>query len=139
MKIIELTCTTDKNGSLRIPRRILSEMGIRPESQVRLAYLDDSGGTTNTYSEFMITPDGLEAALDKHGQDVNGLEVPTELLDAAGISDDSDVTITCGNGEIIIREAGLLDFSAELSELFSDLGVMPDKINITYEGGEADE
>lgn len=138
MKIIELTCTTDKNGSLRIPRRVLLEMDIQPESQVKLAYLSGRGGT-NTYCEFMVTPDGITAALDEYDQEVNGLVIPIELLDAAGIPADSDISITCGIGEIILRDAELFESSAGLSKLFADLGITPDNITVTYEGAESDE
>lgn len=138
MKIIELQCTTDTNGNLQIPRRVLLEMNIRPENQVRLAYLSDNN-SINTYGEFMITPDGLTATLDKFGNEVNSVNIPTELLEAAGIPDDSDITITCENGEIVIREAGLFDSPSELSEMFRDLGISPENITVTYEGDKNHE
>lgn len=130
MRINEITCATDKNGGLTIPEHILREMDIKPESNVKLAFFSDDI-SVNTYSEFLITPDGFIAMLDGSGQMVDGLEIPVELLEAAGIPSDSDISIAFEKGEMIIRAANVIELPADLLKTFTDLGVSPENIKIT--------
>jgi len=141
MKIIELTCTVDKNGGLKIPAHILEEMDITAGDSVRLAYLSGSEAcdSRNTYREFMVTPRGIAAALDECEPDAGGFQIPAELLEAAHIPPDSDITITCVDGAIIIGEAGLFAIPDELSELIADLGIDPENVRISFTGGDDDE
>ena len=141
MKIIELTCTVDKQGGLKIPAHILREMGITSGDSVRLAYLSSGAAcdSRNTYREFMVTPSGITAALDECEPDAGGFQIPAELLEAAHIPPDSDITITCVDGAIIIGEAGLFAIPDELSELIADLGIDPENVRISFTGGDDDE
>lgn len=141
MKIIELTCTVDKQGGLKIPAHILREMGIISGDSVRLAYLSGSEAcdSRNTYREFMVTPNGITIALDECEPDAGEFQIPAELLAAANIPPDSDITITCVDGAIIIGEAELFALPDELSALLDDLGIDPENVRVSFMGGDEDE
>lgn len=141
MKIIELTCTVDKSGGLKIPAHILREMGITSGDCVRLAYLSgsDAADSRNTYREFMITSNGITAALDECEPDAGEFQIPAELLEAAHIPPDSDITITCVDGALIISEAELFALPDELSALLDDLGIDPENVRVSFTGGDEDE
>jgi len=141
MKIIELTCTVDKQGGLKIPAHILREMGITSGDSVRLAYLSSGAAcdSRNTYREFMVTPSGITAALDECEPDAGEFQIPAELLEAAHIPPDSDITITCAEGAIIISEADIFALPDELSALLDDLGIDPENVRVSFTGGDEDE
>ena len=141
MKIIELTCTVNKQGGLKIPAHILREMGITSGDSVRLAYLSSSTAcdSRNTYREFMVTPSGIAASLDECEPDAGEFSIPAELLEAAHIPPDSDITITCAEGAIIISEADIFALPDELSALLDDLGIDPENVRVSFMGGDEDE
>lgn len=141
LKIIELTCTIDKQGGLKIPAHILREMGITSGDSVRLAYLSggEAGDSRNTYRELMVTPSGIAAAMGECEPDSGEFQIPAELLAAAHIPLDSDISITCVDGAIIIGEAELFALPDELSALLDDLGIDPENVRVSFEGGDEDE
>lgn len=117
MKIIEMTTNTDRTGGLTIPAHILRESGVGAGESVRLAWMSKEGdGDKNTFREFFISTRGFDAALGDY-EDEREIQIPSELLDAAGIPDECEVAITCVEGAIIISQedsGGLADLLGEI-------------------------
>lgn len=104
MIIIEITLTVDDNGNLILPQTLLADMGIKVGEQVSIAYIStDKNSPLNTYKEFLITPAGMSAV--NNSIDTGTIYLPDELLDAADISQNSDVIIECEYGMIKISTA----------------------------------
>lgn len=115
MKIIELTAKTGIDGSLTVPAKVMREVGVTAGQSVCLAYISDAG-ERNIFREFLVTPKGFAEAMPPE-PDIGEFEIPSDLLAAAGIPDDSDVTITCVEGAIVITQ----DDAQGLSELLGEL------------------
>lgn len=123
MKIIEMTATTDRSGGLTIPARILRESGVGAGERVRLAWMSkESSGEQNSFREFFISPHGFDAALNEFEPDGGEFQIPAELLEAAGIPDECDVTITCVEGAIIISQEDSGGFAELLGEIYMTKG-----------------
>ena len=142
MRIIEIQSTVDRQGKLTIPARLLGEMGIVSGDTVRLAYISKSSDRLlNTYSEFIITPNGIAAALSEADSDVREFGIPNELLKAANIPFGSDIEIVCTDGAIIITGANLLDtIPDELYQMFVELDISPEAVRtVLMSGGSLNE
>ena len=142
MRIIEIESTVDRQGKLTIPAHLLGEMGIVSGDTVRLAYISKSSDRPlNTYSEFIITPNGIVAALSKADSDAREFGIPNELLEAANIPFDSDIEIVCTDGAIIITGANLLDtIPDELYQMFVELDISPEAVRtVLMSGGSLNE
>lgn len=142
MRIIEIQSTVDRQGKLTIPAHLLGEMGIVSGDTVRLAYISKSSDRPlNTYSEFIITPNGIVAALSEAEPDVREFGIPNELLEAANIPFGSDIEIVCTDGAIIITGANLLDtIPDELYQMFVELDISPEAIRtVLMSGGTLNE
>lgn len=62
-------------------------------------------------------------------EDEEGLNIPGEVLEGAGIPVDSDLEIIYGDGAIVILASNALNqLPEELTELFQELGIHPDII-----------
>lgn len=103
MKIIEIDCTADKGGGLKIPCFVLNDMGINAGDHIRLAYLSEKG-EINTFHEFFLSPNGLASI--HSDSDAQSIRVPDELMSKAGISENADVQILCSRQMIIIYQSG---------------------------------
>ncbi|WP_283608502.1 hypothetical protein [Faecalispora anaeroviscerum] len=104
MKMIEIQGTVDKQGQLTIPAQPLRDMGLVSGDTVKLAYISDSvGGISNTFKEFVITPNGIDT-LEDEGEDE--LTLPRDLLDAAQIPPDSDLGIHPDTVREVMRNGG---------------------------------
>jgi antitoxin component of MazEF toxin-antitoxin module len=139
MKLIELQGSVDQNGELAIPRTLLVDMGLRPGDSVRLTYASGSGAMDNTHRQFVVTPDGIAAAMLKPREDSCGcgLTLPHELLEASDFPRDCDLEVVCAPGAIVILSADILDrLPDDLRALFADLGIDPDTVReVMKEGG----
>ncbi len=142
MKIIEIESTVDKEGKLTIPLQLLGDMGLVSGDTVRLAYISRSTvHPLNSYSEFVITQDGMEAEMREAEQGIHEFRIPNELLEGANIPFDSDIEIICTEGAIIITKADLSEFIPdELCQLFAELGISPKIVrSVLMNGGVPDE
>lgn len=142
MRIIEIESTLDKQGKLTIPAHLLGEMGLVTGDTVRLAYISKSSDRPlNTYSEFIITPNGIVSALSEADSDAREFGIPNELLEAANIPFGSDIEIVCADGAIIITGANLLDtIPDELYQMFVELDISPETVRtVLMSGGVLDE
>ena len=137
MKLIELQGSVDQNGELAIPRTLLVDMGLRPGDSIRLTYASGSGAIDNTHRQFVVTPDGIAAAMMKPREDGCGLTLPHELLEASVFPRDCDLEVVCAPGAIVILPADILDrLPDDLRALFADLGIDPDTVReVMKEGG----
>lgn len=96
MTLSETTYTVGSDGTLVIPRQTIEQMGLQAGGLVSVAYLS-ADGQQNSFREFMLTPDGItNIDTDEH------IAIPTALLEQAGIADNSDVQVICGDGAIIL-------------------------------------
>jgi hypothetical protein len=138
MKLIEMTTLTDKKGFLIIHPQLLVGMGIKPNEEIRLTYVSESGEMDNTHAQFVITPEGIAAKLLEHGEEDDSLALPHDLMKAAQIPLDSDLEVLCTAGAIVILASDILDeLPDELAELFEDLGVSPDTVRGVMRNGGA--
>lgn len=119
MKIVEVTYTVNRFGSLKIPQQTLYEMGLKPGHHVRVAYLT-SDGKENTYREFLLSPDPLDESGDE-----KCLAIPTELFVQANIPLNADIQVFCIDGAIVISQDTALN-TEDLSMILSSLEVAGD-------------
>jgi len=118
MKITEITAETDRFGNLTIPALVLRESGIGPREKVYLAWIADTEEGWNTYREIFISPKGIAGVLEEDEPEFGEIQIPSELLEAAGIPDDDDVMITCADGAVIISRSDTDGLAALLGEYF---------------------
>lgn len=101
MKLLELHTCVDKDGRIVVPEDIVKAAKFRPGDEVCIS-------------------------LEDGPCDEDDLNVPVELLEAAGILEDSDLDVICIDGAIVIMEADILDnLPDDLRELFDTLGIDP--------------
>lgn len=99
MKVIEVGCTVNQRGILKMPRTMLQDMGIGPGDRVRIEYLA-SANTENLFQEFFVLPEGLEDGMpEDHAQMIT---LSNELLSAAKIPLDANIQIVCFEGVIVL-------------------------------------
>lgn len=104
MKLVELHTRVGKDGRIVVPEDIVKAAKFRPGDEV-FVFLEDKPC------------------------DEDYLNVPVELLEAAGIPEDSDLDVICIDGAVVIVEADILDNLPEnLRGLFDDLGINPDTV-----------
>jgi len=137
MKLIEMTTLTDKKGFLIIPPQLIAKMGVKPNEEIRLTFVSDSGEMDNTHVQFVISPKGIAAQLLEPGEDDgDSLTLPHDLMEAAQIPIDSDLEVLCTAGAIVILASDILDeLPDELAELFSNLGISPDTVREVMRSG----
>lgn len=99
MKVIEVGCTVNQRGILKMPRTMLQDMGIGSGDRVRIAYLSNDNAE-NLFQEFFVLPEGLEDDTpEDHAQMIT---LSNELLNAAKIPTDANIQIVCFEGVIIL-------------------------------------
>ena len=99
MKVIEVGCTVNQYGSLKMPRTMLQDMGIGPGDRVRIAYLANVN-TENLFQEFFVLPEGLEDGVEEGNAQM--ITLSNELLSAAKIPTDANIQIVCFEGVIVL-------------------------------------
>lgn len=124
MMLVEINCTVNKNGTLRIPRDILLDMGLEPGNHISLAYISNNGAK-NSFQEFFVSAESVT-----NGQQIEKsqmITLPNELLEAAGISMESEVQIACADGVIVIfKTPGLKP--EDLETILESLGVASESL-----------
>lgn len=136
MKIMKTKAAVDHHGLLTIP---VIPAGFTPGEQVEvvLASRGDEAAPL-----LLLTQAGIEVAIPlcalpeedtleekDEPEDEDGLNLPGEVLEGAGISADSDLEIICGDGAIVILASDILNrLPEELAGLFQELGIHSDTI-----------
>ena len=102
MKLVELHTCVGKDGRIVVTEDIVKAAKFRPGDEVCVSLKD---------------------------RPCDDLNVPVELLEAAGIPEGSDLDVICIDGAVVIMEADILDnLPEDLRELFDDLGINPDTV-----------
>lgn len=136
MKIMITKAAVNHHGLLTIP---VIPAGLNPGEQVEvvLAFRGDE-----TAPLLLLTQAGIEVAIPlcalpeedtleekAEPEDEDGLNLPGEVMEGAGISADSDLEIICCDGAIVILASDILNrLPEELAGLFQELGIHPDTI-----------
>ena len=116
-----MTCTVSRNGSLRIPGRTISEMGLKAGDHIRIAYITDDG-ESNIYREILLSGKGLDAS---SGESVL---IPKKILKKARIPLDADLRVICRQGMIILNQKLALP-DQRLRVVLSQLEIAEDVIH----------
>lgn len=136
MKIMKTKAVVDTHGLLILPA---IPAGLTPGDQVNVILASQGEESAPL---LLLTQTGIEVALplcalteshapeeDEEADDEEGLNLPGELLEDAGISADSDLEIICGDGAIVILASDILNrLPEELTEFFQELGIHPDTV-----------
>jgi len=136
LKIMKTKAAVDHHGLLTIPV-IPAGLTLGEQVEVVLASREDEAAPL-----LLLTQAGIEVAiplcalLEKNTldekdepEDEDGLNLPEEVLEGAGISADSDLEIICGDSAIVILASDILNrLPEELAGLFQELGIHPDII-----------
>lgn len=136
MKIMKTKAVVDTHGLLILPA---IPAGLTPGDQVNVILASQGEESAPL---LLLTQTGIEVALplcaltesdapeeDEEADDEEGLNLPGELLQDAGISADSDLEIICGDGAIVILASDILNrLPEELTEFFQELGIHPDTV-----------
>ena len=118
MQIVEITSVTDRFGNLIVPTEILRESGIGARERVHLAWISDKEEPWNIYREFFVSKGGIQDILENPEPEFGEIQIPVELLEAAGIADEDEITIACADGAILISRTDAEGIAALLSEEF---------------------
>lgn len=136
MKILKINAVVDSHGLLILP---VLPAGLIPGEQVDVVLASRGDGAAPL---LLLTQAGVEVAIPlcaltdedasaekMESEDEEGLNIPGEVLEGAGIPADSDLEIICGDGAIVILASNALNqLPEELTELFHELGIHPDTI-----------
>lgn len=134
MKIMKTKTEVNTQGLLILP---VLPAGLRPGIHVDVVLVSKGDESAPLV---LLTETGIEVAIPlcdlsnediqvEETEDENGINIPGEVLDSAGIPADSDLEIICGDGAIVILTSDSLNrLPEELTELFQELGIHPDTI-----------
>lgn len=126
MDILEAEMTTSARGNLVIPAHMLEELGVGPQTPVTVLSPVPGPGETR---EFLVVPPGWE------GEGGMPLEIPLELLEKAGISEDADLTVLCRDGRICLLPSEQVEngIPKEVLELCEALGIPAENARLILE------
>lgn len=132
MKIMKTKAAVDHHGLLTIP---VIPAGLTPGEQVEVVLASRGDGVAPL---LLLTQTGIEVTIPLcalpeedtlEEKEEDGLNLPGEVMEGAGISADSDLEIICGDGAIVILASDILNrLPEELAGLFQELGIHPDTI-----------
>lgn len=134
MKIMKTKAEVNTHELLIVP---VLPAGLKPGMQVDVVLVSTGDESTPL---LLLTETGIEVAIplcallnedmqEEKPEDEDGLNIPGEVLEGAGIPADSDLEIICGDGAIVILTSDSLNrLPEELTELFQELGIHPDTI-----------
>lgn len=132
MKLIEMCTSVDKQGCIVLPKEPLGNAGLKPGDEVCITLVAGQEENENGNPLLVISPRGAGVAVQLSGwqDDEEGeLTLPNDLLEAAEISEGSDLEIVCMAGAIVILESDVLDnLPDELRDLFGELGIDPETV-----------
>ncbi|HCR83486.1 MAG TPA: hypothetical protein DIW07_08735 [Lachnospiraceae bacterium] len=134
MKIMKTKAVVDTQGFLTLPA---IPAGLTPGDQVNVILASQAEESAPL---LLLTQSGIEVAVplcalsdapedEDEADDEDGLNLPTELLEDAGIPADSALEIICGDGAIVIFASDILNqLPEEVTGLFQELGIHPDTV-----------
>lgn len=130
MKLTEIHTSVDKQGSIILSGEHLASSGLKPGDEVCVTLIAGQEENENGNPLLVISPRGAGVAVQLSGwqedNEEGNLTLPNDLLEAAEISEGSDLEIVCTAGAIVILESDALDnLPDELRELFGELGIDP--------------
>lgn len=130
MKLYKTAVVVDKYGRIVLQTGMLDAAGLKPGNEVQVTLAVKQDETESLHPQLVITPHGLEVAVQLTGCQKDDEEIdltlPNELLEAAEIPEGSDLEIVCTSGAIVIMETDILDnLPDDLHELFDTLGIDP--------------
>lgn len=132
MKLIEMCTSVDKQGCIVLPKEPLGNAGLTPGDEVCVTLITGQEESETRNPLLVVSPRGAGVAVQLSGwQDgeKGELTLPNDLLEAAEISEGSDLEIVCTAGAIVILESDILDnLPEELHDLFSELGIDPETV-----------
>jgi hypothetical protein len=136
LKIMKTKAAVDYHGLLTIPvipagltsgEQVDVVLASRGDEAAPLLLLTKAGIEVTIPLCALPEEDTLEEKDEPENED--GLNLPEEVLEGAGISADSDLKIICGDGAIVILASDSLNrLSEELAGLFQELTIHPDTI-----------
>ena len=140
MKLIEMHTFVDKQGRIILPGELPGAAGLKPGDEVHVTFAVSQEETQSLCPQLVITPQGVEAAVQLSGwqedDEEDDLVLPNDLLEAAEIPEGSDLEIVCTAGAIVIMESDILDsLPDELRELFDELGIDPGTVREVMRNG----
>ena len=131
MKIMKATVRVDRHGLLIISA---TDAGFTPGDEVHLVIAEPEEGESPI---LLLTPEGVGVAVPMDGlandgaenDEDDGLNIPKELLEEAGIPCGSELEIICGEGSLLVQASDTSEqLPKELAELFQELGIHPDTV-----------
>ncbi len=132
MKLIEMCTSVDKQGCIILPKEPLGNTGLTPGDEVCVTLITGQEESETGNPLLVVSPRGTGVAVQLSGwQDgeKGELTLPNDLLEAAEISEGSDLEIVCTAGAIVILESDILDnLPEELHDLFSELDIDPETV-----------
>lgn len=133
MKLVEVSTLVNSEGEITINKNMAENMGFRMGDRVWFTYLTPADGIENVEYNFVITPKRLENMENVLIEDNKiEFEVPEELLECAGISNNADVDIICDNKQIILKER--IEVPEQFFEMCERLGIQRDTIEAMLKG-----
>jgi len=132
MKLLDISAYISEQGSIILQGEALGTAGLKPGDEVHVTLVVGQEEYENGNPLLVISPRGAGISVQLSGwqDDEKGkLTLPNDLLEAAEISEGSDLEIVCTAGAIVILESNVLDnLPDELHDLFSELGIAPDTV-----------
>jgi hypothetical protein len=139
MKIVETKGKIAEDGSIILPPGVLKNMCVEAGDTVSLAYLTHHPvKAINSYGEFFISKNGIDQLEEPvKSPEQAELQLPHELLEAAGIPLEGDLDIRCVPGVILIGSNDpLFTVNQPLLSMLSAVGIPMDEIYAALaEGG----
>ena len=96
--ITELVYTVNKQGSLKIPKDAIREMGLQAGDHVRVAFLS-TDGEKNDYCELMIYGEQAEEDTELAEQSI---QIPESLMKASKLTSTENLRILCLDHALLI-------------------------------------
>jgi bifunctional DNA-binding transcriptional regulator/antitoxin component of YhaV-PrlF toxin-antitoxin module len=134
-----LRVTADADGRLTLPAFAARSMGFAPGEAARIVLWMD-GGAGSQCAMARVREDGAETVMEPCGKERGGsyttqggiINIPVKLLDDAGISARSDISVLSSEGIVLIAAADSehqRDLTDELSCFLEEFGYDPERVD----------
>ncbi len=130
LTIAEFAYQVSTSGELVIPSETIADMMLKPGDTINVAFISKNG-KANDFRELFLSEIGLEGIKETE----SSIQIPTQLLEQANISVDSDLQIACFDGLIVICKAESLELE-ELSEIYERMKIAQEFVEY-YDYGES--
>ena len=124
--ITEMDYTVNKQGSLKVPKDAIREMGLQAGDHVRVAFLS-TDGVKNDFCELMLYGEATEEETELAEQ---ALQIPESLMKASNLTNTENLRILCLDHALLIcpdtslsgeELQAVLDSLLRASDLVSEL------------------